>query len=175
MVSTGTFRLHRGVFNGSDLEEQVRLQENNVIFCLIVLEVHYIYWMWEPNVMHTKLIPATMKERNIVFLQDFLSWNMKWCNKSQCSIFCLIVPNLFKEVLNIIWIQALIMIHTIMAFALSTISQDWNFSLNQLIISFRLHQFTNGFTKTFIRKMRAKILLWSVRLISDIITANEKY
>ena len=84
----------------SYLEVIVRIQENNVIFCLIVLkplkEVPYIYWIQEPNVMHTKLTPPTMKERNIVFLQDFLSWNMKQCNKSQCSIFCLIVPNLFK-------------------------------------------------------------------------------
>ena len=46
-----------------------------------------------------------MKERNIVFLQDFLSWNMKQCSKSQCHIFCLIVPNLFKEVLHIFQIQ----------------------------------------------------------------------
>ena len=103
-------QLHRGVFNGSCLKEPVRFQETNVILCLIVTalkplkEVPYIYWIQETNVMHTKLTPPTMKERNIVFLQDFLSWNMKQCNKSQCSIFCLIVSNLFKEVLHIILI-----------------------------------------------------------------------
>ena len=116
--------------------------------------------------MHTKLTPPTMKERNIVFLQDFLSWNMKQCNKSQCSTFCLIVPSLFKEVLHIIQMQTLNitkMIHTIMVFAQSTISQDWNFNVNPLIISFRLNQFTNGFTKTFIRKIWAEILLWYFR------------
>ena len=50
-----------------------------------------------------------------------------------------------------------------MVFAQSTISQDWNFNVNPLIISFRLNQFTNGFTKTFIRKIWAEILLWYFR------------
>ena len=42
------------------------------------------------------------------------------------------------------------MMHKIMAFVQSIISGE--FCLNQLIISFRLNQFTKGFTKTFIRK-----------------------
>ena len=84
-------------------EESFRLQDN-VIFCLIVLklrkEIHCIYWIQEPNVMHTIMTFPTLKERNVVFLQDFLSWNIEGCNKSQCSIFCMIVPNLFQEVLH---------------------------------------------------------------------------
>ena len=74
--------------------------------------------------MHTIMTSSTMKEKNVVFLQDFLSWNMKRCNNSQCSIFCLIVLNLFKEVHHIFRIQATNMIHTIMAFTQSIISQD---------------------------------------------------
>ena len=77
-------------------------------------------------------------------------------------------------------IQAPNMTHTIMAFAHCSVHYflDWKFSLHLLIISFRLKQFTKDFTKTFIRKMRAEILfkgLWSVELVSDMITANEKY
>ena len=31
--------------------------------------------------MHPIMTSPTMKERNVVFLKDFLSWNMKQCNK----------------------------------------------------------------------------------------------
>ena len=53
--------------------------------------------------------------------------------------------------------QAPNMIHTIMVFTQSIIAR-LKISLNLLIISFRIKQFTNGFTKTFIRKMQAEIL-----------------
>ena len=43
----------QGVFNASNLEEPFRFQDDDVIFCLIVLkalkEVQYIYCMQEPN------------------------------------------------------------------------------------------------------------------------------
>ena len=39
------------------------------------------------------LAGSTIKERNVVFLQDLLSCNINRCNKkSLCHIFCLIVP-----------------------------------------------------------------------------------
>ena len=40
---------------------------------------------------------STLKEKNVVSLQDFLSQNIKRCKKSQCRIFGLTVPSLFKE------------------------------------------------------------------------------
>ena len=70
------------------------------------------------------------------FPARFSLWNINRCNKkSQCRIFCLIVPNPFKEVLRIFRIQAPNMMHTIMAFARSIISPDRKVSLNPLIIS----------------------------------------
>ena len=64
---------------------------------------------------------------------------MNWSNKKlQCSNFCLIVPNPFKEVLHIFWIQAPNMMHRIMAFALSIISPHQKVSLNQHIFSLKV-------------------------------------
>ena len=109
------------------------------------------------------LAGSTMWEWNFVFLQDFSSRNMNQCNKKlQSHIFCLIVPNPFKEVLHIFWIQAPNMMHTITAFARSIISPDRK-SASTCLLS-RL-------------KWLAVILLQSVGLISlaDMITVNEKY
>ena len=62
----------------------------------------------------------------------------------------------------------------------SIISRDRKFSLNPLVFSFRLNQFMNGFTENFIRKRASWDTLVisttdSVGLISEMITANEKY
>ena len=54
------------------------------------------------------------------------------------------VMNNLKEVLCIRWIQVSNIMHTIMAFVQSRIS------INPLIISLRLNQFTNSLTNTFI-------------------------
>ena len=66
---------------------------------------------------------------------------------------------------------------SIMAFVQSINSRK--FSLNPLIISYRLNQFTNSWVtaspKPSSVKWRAEKLLWSVGLISDMINANEKY
>ena len=53
--------------------------------------------------------------------------------KSQCRIFCLIVPNPFKEVLHIFRVQAPNMMHTKMAFAWTIISPDREVSINHLL------------------------------------------
>ena len=34
-----------------------------------------------------EFLESTIKERNVIFLKDFLSWNIKQCNKAQCRIF----------------------------------------------------------------------------------------
>ena len=68
----------------------------------------------------------------------------RWTKSHSKTYSCLMVMNNLKEVLCIRWIQVSNIMHTIMAFVQSRIS------INPLIISLRLNQFTNSLTKTFI-------------------------
>ena len=121
-------------------------------------------WVIESIESRTLSIPllysviSTQEERR--FPARFLVMEnevMHQITNSQCHIFCLTVPfpSPFKTILHIFQIQAPNMTHTIMALALSIISRSkiQPQPAHQLFQNLPTqYQFTNGFTKTFIRK-----------------------
>ena len=93
------------------------------------------------------------KKEKLYSCKIFCHWT--WSNATNHNV--LFLPDspqiLSKKVLNNCWIHVPKMIHRIMVFIQSIIFQDWEFSLKQLIISFRLNWFKISFTKIFMVKM----------------------
>ena len=149
-VSNGTFRLHCGVFNGLCLENR---DQSGSYTRFRILKGRRGFTGPLPE---RPVISTPHRQRGIL-LPDHDSDSPEF---SQRSPLYLLDPGTKHDAPEFVQSKSL-------EYSAST----------SLIISLRqpIYEPLNSFTKTFIRKRRAVILLWSVGLISGMNTANEKY